>query len=85
MPLKPTVNTSATCVLDQGNKSVVSSLEKNEGPLNRRVSRLTVGMCPMCPGMSNEVQVGRSVVVGPDGADEEEAELRPWDSRGLSV
>ena len=85
MPLKPTVNTSATCVLDQGNKSVVSSLEKNEGPLNRRVSRPTFGMCPMCPGMSNEVQVGRSVVVGPDGADEEEAELRPWDSRGLSV
>ena len=85
MPLKPTVNTSATCVLDRGNKSVVSSLEKNEGPLNRRVSRPTVGMCPMCPGMSNEVQVGRSVVVGPDGADVEEAELRPWDSRGLSV
>ena len=64
---------------------VLSLPWKNEGPLNRRVSRPRVGMCPMCPGMSNEVQVGRSVVVGPDGADVEEAELRPWDSRGLSV
>ena len=41
---------------------VLSLPWKNEGPLNRRVSRPTVGMCPMCPGMSNEVQVGRSVV-----------------------
>ena len=60
MPLKPTVNTSATCVLDRGNKSVVSSLEKMRVLLIDacRDRRLVCVRCvPECPTRSRWVEV----------------------------